>query len=320
MPKVSIAIRAFRRRWLAEAIASVLAQTHRDLELIIYDDAGDLEDLAVAARDPRVRYHAADTRRSASGRFAAAAALCRGEYMGLLDDDDADAPDFVATLAGALDADPRAGAAFCRTTWDVDGRRVTPDDPRPAGRVPDAAAAMLRDGWTISPSHMLMRRAAYDAALRDQPMPPGVAPDAFVNLRIALAGWGHVLVDAPLVVTRFHGDQLSRRYPDGGNFAVATLRTLHLTDPVLAVLRDRRLAHALRVRAFEHLRAGALDLARTDLAAADATSPDRSLRTRGLSLAVACGPLGTVAARVAARLVPVGRWGRRPPPRIGRAV
>ena len=66
MPMVSIAIRAFRRRWLAEAIASVLAQTHRDLELVVYDDAGDLEELAMSTRDPRVRYHHADAPRSAS--------------------------------------------------------------------------------------------------------------------------------------------------------------------------------------------------------------------------------------------------------------
>ena len=82
MPRVSIAIRAFRRRWLAEAIASVLAQTYRDLELVIYDDAGDLEALASATRDPRVRYHCADAPRSASGRFQAAVGLCRGDYVG----------------------------------------------------------------------------------------------------------------------------------------------------------------------------------------------------------------------------------------------
>ena len=155
----------------------MLAQTHRDLELVIYDDAGDLEDLAIAARDPRVRYHAADARRSASGRFTAAVALCRGDYVGLLDDDDAYSPDFVASLAAALDADPRAGVAFCRTTWDADGVRVVPRDLRPPGRQPDAAAAMLRDGWTVSPSHLLLRRHAYEAVMRDQPMPPGVAPD-----------------------------------------------------------------------------------------------------------------------------------------------
>lgn len=186
--------------------------------------------------------------------------------------------------------------------------------------MPDAAAAMLRDGWTVSPSHMLLRRAAYEAALRDQPMPPGVAPDAFLNLRVAVAGWAHVLVDAPLVVTRWHDDQLSRRYPGASDVAVATWRVVHLGDPVLARLRDRRLAHALRVRAFEHLRAGPIDLARADLAAADEACPDRSPRALGLSVAAVSGPMGIAAARAVAALLPMGRWSRRPPPRIGRPL
>ena len=213
MPAVSIAIRAFRRRWLAEAIASVLAQTHRDLELVIYDDAGDLEALATATGDPRVRYHRAEERRTASGRFTAAVALCRGEYIGILDDDDAYAPDFVAALVQALDTDPRCGVAFCRSTWDDDGKLIVPADPRPAGRQADYAASMLRNGWWTPFSEMLIRRSALEAALRDQPLPPDVGPDTFINLRIALAGWAHVLVDGRLSRRRWHASQLSRTFP-----------------------------------------------------------------------------------------------------------
>ena len=318
MPRVSIAIRAFRRRWLAEAIASVLAQTHRDLELVIYDDAGDFEPLATATRDARIRYHRAEGRRTASGRFAAAVALCHGEYVGLLDDDDAYAPDFVARLAAALDTDPEAGAAFCRTTWDDDGRRVRPVDARSSGRQPDAAATMLRDGWTVSPSHLLLRRCAYDHALRDQALPPGVLPDIFVNLRLAMAGWHHVLVDAPLVVTRWHAGQFTRMYPLAGDTAVATWRTIHIDDPALTALRDRRLARSLLVRAVDALRAGDVVQARGDVIAAADAAPGawRALRL-AVGRAAACGLPGVWAARVWAAMSPRGRRRRRPPRRIG---
>jgi glycosyltransferase involved in cell wall biosynthesis len=319
MPAVSIAIRAFRRRWLCDAIASVLAQTHRDLELVIYDDAGDLEMLATATGDPRIRYHRAAAPRTASGRFAAALALCRGDYVGLLDDDDAYAPDFVARLAAALDADPQAGAAFCRTTWEVDGgTRVQPADPRPAGRQPAVAAAMLRDGWTISPSHLLLRRVACDAALRDQPMPSGVAPDAFLNLRLAMAGWHHVLVDAPLVVTRWHDGQLSRTRPLAGDAAVATWRGLRIDDPVLAALRDRRLARTLIVHAVDALCAGDVRVARDDLAGAAEAAPGAWRASRlAVGGAAACGPVGVWAARLWARTSPRARRRRQPPLAIG---
>jgi glycosyltransferase involved in cell wall biosynthesis len=318
MPRVSIAIRAFRRRWLSEAIASVLAQTYRDLELVIYDDAGDLEPLASAAGDPRVRYHRAEEPRTASGRFAAAVALCRAAYVGVLDDDDAYAPGFVAALAAALDADPRAGVAFCRTTWEADGVRVAPADPRPPGVQAGIAATMLRDGWTVSPSHMLFRRAAWDAALRDQPMPPGVAPDVFLNLRVALAGWAHVLVDAPLVVLRWHPEQLSRRFPAAADVGVATWRTIVLADPRLAALRDRRLARALLARGLDALRAGQVEDALADLAAARDASPSAwILERRVLAGAAACGGLGVLAARAWSAASSRGRARRRPPLAIG---
>ena len=220
MPAFSIAIRAFRRRWLAEAIESVLAQTQGDLELVIYDDAGDLEALATATGDPRVRYHRADDRRTASGqRFTGAVAQCRGEYIGILDDDDVYAPGFVAALVQALDSDPRCGVAFCRSIWDDDGALVEPVDPRPAGRQADYAASMLRHGWWTAFSQMLIRRTALEAVLRDEPLPPDVGPDTFINLRIALAGWTHILVDGRLSRRRWHAGQLTRSFPAAGDMS-----------------------------------------------------------------------------------------------------
>jgi glycosyltransferase involved in cell wall biosynthesis len=317
MPRVSIAIRAFRRRWLAEAIASVLAQTHRDLELVIYDDAGDLEPLASATGDPRVRYHRAGGRRTASGRFAAAVALCRGAYVGVLDDDDAYAPDFVAELAAALDAHPAVGVAFCRTTWVDDRGPSTPADPRAAGVIADAAAAMLRDGWTVTPSHLLFRRSAYDAVFAEAPMPPDVAPDVQLNVRLALHGWRHLLVDRPLVLTRWHDDQLSRVSIAALDRAIATWRTLALGDPVLARHRDRRLARALLVRAVVGLASGDVGQARADLAAAAGASP-AEWRTRRVALqaAAAAGTPGALGAAVC-QWWAIRRRRRGPPRRIG---
>ena len=245
-------------------------------------------------------------------------ALCRGAYIGVLDDDDAYAPGFVAALAAALDADPRAGVAFCRTTWEDDGVRVTPADPRPPGVQAGVAATMLRDGWTVSPSHMLFRRDAWEAALRDQPMPSGVAPDAFLNLRVAMAGWAHVLVDAPLVVIRWHPEQLSRRFPAAADVGIATWRTIVLANPTLAALRDRRLARALLVRGFDALRAGDVAGARADVAAARDASPSAWIRARRiLAGAAACGVFGVLAARAWSAASSRGRARRRPPLTIG---
>ena len=316
MPRVSIAIRAFRRRWLSEAVVSVLRQTARDIELMLYDDAGDLEAFAGAIGDPRVRYHRAAERLAASGRFAAAVALCRGEYVGVLDDDDAYAPGFVAALAAALDADPRAGVAFCRTTWlGRRGHRV-PVDPRPGGLVDDAARCMLRDGWTVTPSHLLFRRSAYESAFAAAPMPPDVSPDVLLNVRLAAHGWRHVLVDAPLVVTRWHHEQISRASMAALDREVRTWRALDLDDPTLAALRDRRLARSLLARAAFALRIGDRNRALADLQAAGEAAPaDWRGRRAALQAAAACGWAGGAVVGV---LGAVRDWrGHDPPHRVG---
>jgi glycosyltransferase involved in cell wall biosynthesis len=318
MPAVSIAIRAFRRRWLAEAMASVLTQTHRDLELVIYDDAGDLEALATATGDPRVRYHRAEERRTASGRFTAAVAQCRGEYIGILDDDDAYAPGFVAALVQALDSDPQCGVAFCRSTWDDGGKLIVPTDPRAAGRQADYVASMLRNGWWTPFSEMLIRRSALEAALREEPLPPDVGPDTFINLRIALAGWAHVLVDGRLSRRRWHASQLSRTFPVADDMSVATFRRLSIADPILMAVRDRQLARSHLVRALSALRAGDVPEARVDVGAAGSLAPAAwRAERRALALAVACGPAGVLAARLWAAWSPRGRMRPHPPDRIG---
>ena len=318
MPRVSIAIRAFRRRWLAEAIASVLAQTHRDLELVIYDDAGDLEPLAIATGDPRIRYHRAEERRTASGRFTAAVALCRGDYVGVLDDDDLYDPAFVAALVRVLDSDPTCGVAFCRSVWDDEGALVVPLDPRPAGPQAGYAESMLRHGWWTAFSQMLIRRSALDAAFHGQPLPPDVGPDTFINLRIALAGWTHVLVDGLLSRRRWHAGQLTRTFPVSDDMAIATFRRLSIADGLLASVRDRQLARSHLVRAVHALRAGDVGQAREDVTAAAALAPAAwRAERRALAFAVTGGPAGILAARLWAAWSPRGRRAARAPDRVG---
>lgn len=320
MPLVSIAIRAFRRRWLPQAIASVLAQTHANLELIVYDDAGDLEDLAVAAADSRVRYVRASARHGASGRFIAAVRHCRGDIIGVLDDDDYYAPAFVAGLLAALYAEPRVGIAFCRTTFDVDGRLTRPIDTRPAGVMRDAARRMLGERWTVSPSHMLIRREALDAAWRHQMMPDGVSPDVFVNMGVAQAGWWHALIDAPLVCYRWHDAQHSRDSATR-DLPIVTLRALRIDEPDLRALRDQAVARAYLARAVAKLCEGDRRSCLEDVRDAGRQAPSAWMwERRALTLAAHGGAAGTLVAGWCAAAFPRGQHRSRPPNRVGTAA
>jgi hypothetical protein len=145
---------------------------------------------------------------------------------------------------------------------------------------------------------MLMRRAALDDAERAQKMPDGVAPDIFLNIRAAMAGWHHVLVDGRLVVRRWHAGQLSRAFPAAYDPLVNTWRTLDVRAPDLAALRDRQLARMLLGRSIHRIAEGNPASARADLRSAAEASPLAwgGVR-RVLRLAAAAGPAGRLAAR-----------------------
>ncbi len=94
-----------RESLLAEAIASVQAQTHPHVEHIVVNDGGaDVSALItrLAGRHP-IRYvSAGSVGRCKAGNLGLAQA--RGRYIGWLDDDDLYYPDHVASLVGGLKA------------------------------------------------------------------------------------------------------------------------------------------------------------------------------------------------------------------------
>ncbi len=247
MVRVSVAIRAFRSRWLGEAIASVLQQTFRDLELIIYDDSGDLRDFVSRFDDSRIRYVRAAAKQEASGRFMAAIALCRGAHIGLLDDDDRYEPRFIDRMTRALDENPRAGAAVCRAMHVRDGASAEASSAGPPGPQQNVLRWILEDRWAAAPSATLFRREAIQSGQKVQPMPDGVSPDVFINATIALAGWTHVIVDETLVSRTIHRDQISGTLTCA-NYAVATFEHLRIDDRELDGMRRRELARRKLIR------------------------------------------------------------------------
>ena len=115
-PRFSVIIPTYGRpRYLAEAVDSVLAQTVRDLECIVVDDASP-EPIDVPS-DPRIRV----VRLAANGGSAAARnagiEAATGEFVTFLDDDDLFAADRLELALAGLD---RAAVALCWTQF-VDG-------------------------------------------------------------------------------------------------------------------------------------------------------------------------------------------------------
>src|SRR4051812_43091384 len=99
-PTLSIGIPVYNgARYLRMTLDSLLAQTYRDFEIIISDNAStddtELICRAYAARDPRVRYHRAPVNLGAPANYRRAFDLSTGDYFKWQNADDIIAPTFV---------------------------------------------------------------------------------------------------------------------------------------------------------------------------------------------------------------------------------
>jgi glycosyltransferase involved in cell wall biosynthesis len=104
--------------FLRAAIDSFVAQTYRDFELIISDNASTdrTEEICrgYASTDPRIRYSRCETNVGPRRNFNRLVELAQGEYFKWAAHDDVYAPDFLLKCAEALDRDPGAVLSYTR--------------------------------------------------------------------------------------------------------------------------------------------------------------------------------------------------------------
>jgi glycosyltransferase involved in cell wall biosynthesis len=148
-PRVSVVISFYNGADLIrETLASVVAQTLTDWELVLVDDgstdasSGIAQDFARS--DPRVHYvtHPGRANRGLASSRVLGSDCAKGEYLLFLDHDDIIDRDALERLTALLDAHPRAAAVLAATrfwTWNPSGkseRRTQSYRPLCTGMVP----------------------------------------------------------------------------------------------------------------------------------------------------------------------------------------
>lgn len=232
--------------YLRQAVASALAQTFLDLEVLVCDDAADpaVRDLAEAFGDPRVRYRANPERLGPARNHWAGFAAARGRYLAVLNHDDLWRPEFLATLVPPLERDPSLAVAFCdHDVIDADGRPV-------AGAADATARQWGRDRLAPGPHRPFRRLAvgqtlplAMGAMFRRDAVDPAALPDVgpaydlWLTYALSRAGAGAWYTPRRLTGWRVHPTQLTatggRGWSEG---AVACWRAM-IADPGFAEFR-----------------------------------------------------------------------------------
>ncbi|HLS97094.1 MAG: glycosyltransferase family A protein [Porticoccaceae bacterium] len=212
MPRVSVIVPAWNAAaYIGECLASALAQDHRDLEVLVVDDASgdDTADRVAleARRDSRIRLlrHPRNLGVSAARNTAIAAAS--GDLIAFLDADDRWLPGKISRQLAALGAEPDAGLVFTASrAIDARGAVIDPDLCRgkaiPVGRV-DLRDFVIRR-YPLITSSAMVRRPCLDAVGGfDTAIAVGEDFDLWARI---LNQFPQAYVPEPLTDYRMHGD------------------------------------------------------------------------------------------------------------------
>lgn len=163
MPRVSAVIAVHNGEgFIHKAILSVLAQTYRDVEILVVDDNSSDQSAAIAASyGSKVRLISVQHGNTQATRNAAISAS-DSDFIGILDQDDAWHPTKLARQIALMDADPHLGLCYTDTRCvDTLGQEL-PDKHNPL-RIPrdqTEALGMLLRLNIMAASTVLIRRQA----------------------------------------------------------------------------------------------------------------------------------------------------------------
>jgi len=142
------------RRYLADAVRSIFAQTHREWELFLVDDGSTdgSVDVVRGLSDPRVRVLSDGTNRGLCARLNEIALLATGSYLARMDADDLMHPERIERQLNLLQANPSVSVVDS-ATWTV-ADDLTPLGIRGEGPLDANPEAVLRGGLLIHPAVM----------------------------------------------------------------------------------------------------------------------------------------------------------------------
>ncbi len=214
-PVVSIGLPVYNgARFLAQALDSLLAQTYRDFELIISDNASSDATPAIcadyAARDGRIRYIRQPVNIGAPRNWSFVVTVARGTYFKWASCNDLCAPEMIERCVSVLVQQPQAVLCYGRTSL-VDAETgeeelysgdVAIDDELPSDRL---ASLMSKLRLNNAQSGLIRADALRDTGL-DRPYPAGDIP---LMIELVLRG-SFVLLPNVLLFRRMGPGTFSR--------------------------------------------------------------------------------------------------------------
>ena len=208
-PRLGVGVPVYNgERYLAETLDSLLGQTYEEFVLIIGDNASTdrTEEIArdYAARDPRIEYVRHPTNIGAAPNYNDLFYRAGTELFRWHAGDDLSLPGYTTRCVDALDADPGAVLAYCKT-MDIDqvGKEIGPYEDHV-----DASQAKARDRFLYIMQHLKRCNAVYGVmrsaiVARTRLMETFVSSDLCFMAELALYG-RFIELPERLFLRRYH--------------------------------------------------------------------------------------------------------------------
>jgi glycosyltransferase involved in cell wall biosynthesis len=227
LPTVTIIIAAYKRaRFLNEAISSALGQTYRSFEIIVTDnsDSDAIRAICDSFDSPQIRYRTNPFNLGAALNLRAAICEARGDYIAILNDDDAWEPEFLDRLVLPLQEDSNISLGFS-DHWIVseDGSVDSPGtdansvhygrDILPEGKIDNLEELVLEKNGVPLAMAAIFRKDAIDFGLLVSDV--AGAYDFWLSCLFAASGRPAYYVPRRLTRYRVHGQmETARKAPD----------------------------------------------------------------------------------------------------------
>ncbi len=209
--RVSVVIPLYNHAsYISDAIGSVLAQGSLVREIIVIDDGSTDDSADVMETLSRVDKRVTFIRQENSGAHSTinrGVLLCTGEFVSILNSDDAYEPGRFAALVRALDIDPGSDFAASSIAF-MDGDGAAIENPwfvEALGNFKarrDLPTSLIDSNFLMTTSNFIMRRTVFDRVGLFAPL--RYAHDLDFALRLCVAGIRLAFIDRPLLKYRFH--------------------------------------------------------------------------------------------------------------------
>ncbi len=170
IPLVSVIVPTYNRpEFLERCLASILGQSHANLEIIVVNDAGSPVEAIIRRHNHsgRIYYLSLATNKGAAAARNAGLRLAQGDYITFLDDDDEYLPDHVSILAEALSSHSQR-FAYSRAEYLVETGPGQVVKQQPFSQVEYSRDMILVGNFIPTPTWMFERALLEEAGLFDE--------------------------------------------------------------------------------------------------------------------------------------------------------